>query len=155
VAAGLVAASVWLWFGVAAPARRQRDTARDEFARVRAERERVRARAEVTSRQAEAGRTPEAGAAAARELRRSLLRATEGLSVGAIRISTSGSARGRVAASGRLTVEGPLDALLSVSDRLADPASGVLVRRVTLLEAEPGGAAVQLELEATSVRAGS
>ena len=153
-AAVLVLLAAWLWLGVAAPARRERDAGREEFARLRAERERVRSRAAELERLAAVGRTPESGAAAARTLRRALLLSTEGAPVGAVRIAAGPAERGRVVATGRLSVEGPLEAVLGVADRLADPRSGVLVQRVVLVATSPGGPAVRLDVEGVSVRSG-
>lgn len=156
VAAGLLAVvTAWLWLGVAVPSRRSRDAARDEFARLRAERERVRSLVVDLERRVSAGRTPESGAAAARAMRRALLQATAGAAVGAVRISASPSGRGRFAATGRLSVEGALDAVLGVADRLADPRSGVLLQRAVLAEARAGSPEVRLDVEGVSVGSGS
>jgi hypothetical protein len=155
LAALLLAASAWLWFGVAAPARRGRDAARDEFARLRAERERVRLQVEASSRRATLTLTPEKGAAAARALRRALLAAAEAAPVREVTIAASASARGKRAATGRLSAVGSLEELLVVADRLSDPASGVVIRRCVLSEVEPGGGELRLELEGATVRAGS
>jgi hypothetical protein len=147
----LLAASAWLWFGVAAPARRARDAARDEFARLRAERERLRTQVEAASRRAAVVITPEKGASAARALRRALLRAAEAASVSDVAIAAS-PARGRFAAAGRLSAEGSLESLLAVADRLTDPATGVALRKFVLTAAEPDK--LRLEAEAVSLRAG-
>jgi hypothetical protein len=150
----LLAASAWLWFGVAAPARRERDAARDEFARVRAERELVRTRVEVATRRAAVVLTPENGAAAARSLRRALLQAAEAAPLRQVAIAASPARRGRFAAAGRLSAVGSLEGLLAVADRLADPASGVVLRRFALTEVEPGGD-LRLEVEGAALRVGS
>jgi hypothetical protein len=155
LAALLLATSTWLWFGAAAPARRERDGARDDFARLRAERERVRLEVEASSRRASVALTPEKGAAAARALRRALLAAAEAAPVREVAIAASASPRGRVAATGRLSAVGSLDELLVVADRLSDPASGVVIRRCVLSEAGTGGGALRLEIEGASVGAGS
>lgn len=153
-AAVLVLLAAWLWLGVAAPARRERDAAREEFARLRSQRERVRSRVAELERRAAVGRTPESGAAAARALRRALLQCTEGAPVGAVHIAAGPAGRGRVVATGRLSVEGPLDAVLGVADRLADARSGVLVQRAVLVATRPGGLEVRLDVEGVSVRSG-
>jgi hypothetical protein len=155
LAAALAALSAWLLFGVAAPARRQRDAARAEFTRLRAERESVRAQLAALERRSAAGRTPEAGPAAARTMRLVLLAATEAAGLEAARIATDASGRGRVAASGRLSVDGPLEAVLGVTDRLAHPDSGLIVQGVTLADRGGEGQDVRLELHGVSVRAGS
>jgi hypothetical protein len=152
-AAVLVLLAAWLWLGVAAPARRERDAAREEFASLRSQRERVRSRVAELERRAAVGRTPESGAAA-RELRRALLQCTEGAAVGAVHIAAGPAGRGRVVATGRLSVEGPLDAVLGVADRLADARSGVLVQRAVLVATRPGGLEVRLDVEGVSVRSG-
>jgi hypothetical protein len=150
----LLAASAWLWFGVAAPARRQRDAARGEFARLRAERERVRAQVELAARRAAVTPTPEDGAAAARSLRRALLQAAEAAPVRDVEIAASPARRGRFAATGRLSAVGSLEELLSVADRLTDPGSGVTLRRFVLAEIGAGGD-LRLDLEGVTLRAGS
>lgn len=151
----LLLAGVLLWTGVAVPARRARDEARAEFARLREERERSRSEAAAAERLASAGRTPEAGAAAARALRLALLRATEGLGVGRVAIAASSAEQGAVAATARLSAEGPLEDVLRVSDRLSDPRSGLLLRSVTLSEAGEDRRSVRLDVDAVSLRAGS
>jgi hypothetical protein len=154
VAALCTLAAAWLWFGVASPARRERDVARSEFARLRAERERVRSRVAEVERRAAVGRTPESGAAAARAMRRALLQATEGAAVGSVRIGAAPADRGRVVATGRLSIRGPLEAVLSVADRLADPRSGVLVQRAILVAAGPAAPEVRLDVDGVTVRSG-
>jgi hypothetical protein len=154
VAAFLVAVSALLWLGVAAPARRERDAAREEYARLRAERERVRARLAELERRAGVGRSPESGTAAALALRRALLRATELEGVEDVRIAASAAGRGQVAATGQLSLEGPLETMLAVSDRLAEPGSGVLVRRATLAQLGAEGPQVRLDVEGASARSG-
>jgi hypothetical protein len=148
-AAVLLATALGVHLGVALPARRQRDEARDAFARGREERERLRAQAARLERRAAAGRAPAGDAAAARALRLSLLRATEGLPLGGVRISAE-AVRGPVAARGRLAAEGRQADVLRAAGRLADPSSGVLLGRVGLVET-PGGE-VRLEVEAFSTR---
>jgi hypothetical protein len=155
LAALLLAAGGWLWFGAAAPARRERDAAREEFARLRGERERVRLQIEASSRRATVALTPERGAAAARALRRALLAAAEAAPVREVAIAASASTRGQVAATGRLSAVGSLDELLVVADRLSSPASGVAIRRCVLSEVGPGGGDLRLEVEGVSVGAGS
>jgi hypothetical protein len=71
-----------------------------------------------------------------------------------VRIAASASERGRVAATGRLTVEGQIDAVLSVADRLADPRSGVLVQRAILAESRGDASGVTLEVDGVTVRSG-
>jgi hypothetical protein len=150
----LLACSAWLWFGLAAPARRERDAARDEFARLRVERERVRAEVEAASRRAVVTLAPEDGAAAARSLRRALLQAAEAAPVRDVEIAASPARRGRFAATGRLSAEGSLEELLAVADRLTDPASGVMLRRVVLTEIAAGGD-LRLDLDGVTLRTGS
>ncbi len=148
----LLLAAAGLWFAVGVPARRARDLARAEYARAREERERVRAQAVALERRGTAGRTPEAGAAAARALRASLLRATQGLRVGAVRIAVS-AGQGRLAARGRLGAQGRMADVLSLVERLVGPASGVLVERVELGSSRAEeGSVLRLDLDAIGVR---
>jgi hypothetical protein len=155
VGAALLIAAAGVWLGLAVPAQRERDLARSEYARAREDRERVRAQAVVAERRGAAGRTPQAGAATARALRASLLEATRGLPVGAVRLSAA-SAPGRVAAHGRLSAEGRMADVVSLAERLAGPDSGVLVERVDLAAARGEiGPGVRLDIEVSSVRAGS
>jgi hypothetical protein len=148
-AALLLAAALGLHFGVTLPARRQRDEAREGFARGREERERLRAQAVRLERRAAAGRAPAGDAAAARALRLSLLQAIEGLALGAVRISAEAGRGSAMAARGRLVAEGRQADVLRAAGRLAEPSSGVLLQRVSLVEA---GGEVRLEVEAYSVR---
>jgi hypothetical protein len=148
-AALLVVAALGLHFGATLPARRQRDEARDAFARAREQRERLRAEAVRLERRAAAGRAPAGEAAAARALRLSLLRATEGLPLGGVRIAAT-PGRGSVAARGSLVAAGRQADVLRAAGRLADPSSGVRLERVSLAEAS--GGTVRLELDAFSLR---
>ena len=152
VAAVLAAAAVGVHLGVSVPARRQRDEAREAFARAREERERLRNQAKHLERRAAATvRAPAGEAAAARALRLSLLGATHGLALESIRIGAEAGQRGAVAARGTLAAVGRQADLLRLAGRLALPASGVVVERVRLAESRDGD--LRLELEAFSVRA--
>jgi hypothetical protein len=148
-AALLLLAALGVHLGVAVPARRQRDEAREAFARARAERERLRARAAQHERRAAAGRAPAGEAAAIRALRLSLLKATEGLPLAAVQISTEAGHRGGVAARGRLVAAGRQADLLRAAGRLTEPSAGVRLGHVTLLDVRSG--ALRLEVEAFSV----
>lgn len=150
-AALLLVAALGLHLGVTVPARRQRDEARQEYARAREERERLRVQATRIERREAAGRAPAGDAAAARALRLSLLQASEGLPLRAVRIGTEAGHRGAVAARGRFAAEGRQADLLRAAGRLAEPTSGVLLERVVLLQAH--GGELRLEVEALSVRA--
>lgn len=151
----LLLAAAAVWVGLVAPARRERDLARDAYARAREERERARVRVAALGRQAGRGRTPEAGAAAARSLRAALLGATRGLEVEAITIAAASEAGGRYAARGRLSAEGSSAELLRLCGRLAEAGSGLLVERVDLTAVDhPLGRSVRLELVAASARGG-
>jgi hypothetical protein len=151
VCLGLLLAAVAIHVGVTRPTRRGRDEARDRFAAARAERERLRTDVARLERRASRPLAPEGDAAAARALRLSLLRATEHLPLQAVQISAEPQRRGTVAAHGRLAAEGTQADLLRAADRLADPASGLVLQRVQLL----GGPSREprLEVEALSVRA--
>ena len=150
VAALLLLAALGLHLGVALPARRQRDEARDEFARRREERERLRAQVAGFERRAAAGRAPSGDAAAARALRLTLLQAAEGLPLGAVRIVAEAGHRGTVAARGRLAAEGRQVDLLRAAERLAQPSAGVLLERVGFFQASRGE--LRLEVEAFTVK---
>ncbi|MCU0723806.1 MAG: hypothetical protein MUC63_09375, partial [Planctomycetes bacterium] len=152
VAVVLAAAAVGVHLGMTVPARRQRDEAREAFARAREERERLRAEAKHLERRAAATvRAPSGDAAAARALRLSLLGATHGLAVESLRIGVEAGLRGAAAARGTLAAVGRQADLLRLVERLALPSSGVVVEQVRLAESRDG--AVRLELEAFSVRA--
>jgi hypothetical protein len=154
VAVVLAAAAVGVHLGVTVPARRQRDEAREAFARAREERERLRAEAKHLERRAAATvRAPSGEAAAARALRLALLDATHGLALGSLRIGVEAGQRGAAAARGTLAALGRQADLLRVAERLALPSSGVVVEQVRL--AESRGGALRLELEVFSVRASS
>lgn len=152
VALVLAAAAVGVHLGVTLPARRQRDEAREAFARAREERERLRNEtARLERRSAATVRAPAGGAAAARALRLSLLDATHGLALESIRIGVEAEQRGAAAARGTLAAVGRQANLLRVAGRLALPSSGVVVEQVRLAESRDG--ALRLDLEAFSVRA--
>jgi hypothetical protein len=149
----LLAAAGWL--GLVAPARRERDQARAEYARARQDRERLRTDLAALKRRARVGVAPSDEAAAGRALRLALLRATEGLPVEAVQIAAKGE-HGGVAARGRLSAEGEMAALLRVAERLVDPAAGVRIEHVVLAPAR--GASddtMRLQLDGTIVGAGS
>ncbi len=146
----LAAAAVHL--GVAAPLRRERDAARDDFALARKEREMLRTRASRLARQAAVTvRAPAGDAAAALALRASFLRATEGLALGSLQVGAEAGSRGAAAARGRLVAEGRQADLLRAAGRLAEPSSGVVLERVQIVTSREG--ALRLELEAHTVRA--
>jgi hypothetical protein len=134
------------------PARRARDEARTEFARQRAERERLRAESARLERRAKRPAAPDDDAAAARALRLALLEATRGLAVGEVQLASQPSREGSVAARGKLGGTGSQAELLRVAGRLAEPASGVLLER---LELSLGPRGIRLEADAVSVRGGS
>jgi hypothetical protein len=151
-AAVLLLAAVGVHLGVAVPARRARDEAREAFARAREEREKTRSQVSRLERRASATvRAPSGAAAASRALRLSLLQATRGLALDAVRIGAEAGERRGAAARGRLAAEGRQADLLRAVGRLADPSSGVVLDRMTLAAAREG--AVRLEVEAYSVRA--
>ena len=153
-AAALLVLAGAVYLALVVPARRERDDARQEWARGREERQRLRAqRHGPRAPGGRGGRAPAGDAAAAvRALRRSLLRATDALPVEALQIGASPAERGAVAARGHLVAEGRLADLLRLTTRLTAPSSGLLVERVTL--AETGGR-VRLEVDGFSVRDGS
>jgi hypothetical protein len=151
-AAVLLLAAVGVHLGVAVPAWRERDEARESFARAREERERLRAQASRLGRRAAATvRAPSGDAAASRALRLSLLQATGGLALDSVRIGAEAGQRGVVAARGRLVAEGRQADLLRAAGRLAELSSGVVLDSVRLAAGREG--ALRLEIEAYSVRA--
>ena len=150
-AALLAVAAVGLHVGVAVPFRRSRDESRREWAEAREEREILRSRLSRLERRAAARPAPSGDAAAARAMRQSLLRAAEGLPLAAVRIGVEAGRRGAVAARGRLSAEGAKPDLLRAAERLADPSSGVLLERVTLLPTR--GGELRLEVHGLSLRA--
>jgi hypothetical protein len=150
-AAVLLLVAVGLHLGVTLPARRQRDEARDEFARGREERERLRAQTARLDQRPPAVRAPAGDAAAARALRLSLLRATDGLALRGVQIAAAPGRRGAAAARGRLVAEGSQTDLLRAAGRLAEASSGIQLERMAL--AEVRGTGIQLQIEAYSMRA--
>jgi hypothetical protein len=147
-AAGLVHATLTL------PARRARDEARAAFAHKRAEREQLRAEVARLERRTAAMRAgaPAGDAAAARALRLSLLAATRGTTLADVAIAARPEPRGPAAARGRLAGAGSQAELLRVAERLADPASGVVLERLDFVVLS---GRLRLEALAVSLRAGS
>ena len=92
-AALMLLAALGLHFGVASPARLQRDEAREEFARLREEREGLRVQSARLQRRAASVRAPAGDAEAVRALRLSFLGAVEGLPLRAIRTARRPSCR--------------------------------------------------------------
>ena len=152
-AALILLAALGLHLGLAAPARRQRDEAREEFARLREEREGLRAQAARLQRRAASVRAPSGDAEAVRALRLSFLGAVEGLPLRLVRINAEAGRHGVVAARGRLAAEGRQADLLRAAGRLAEASSGALLENVRLAPAP--GDDLRLEIEAFSVRAPS
>jgi hypothetical protein len=149
----VLAAAAFASLFLALEARRARDRSFAEFRQLRVERERLRAELARLERRPVRGRplAPGEDAAAARALRGALLEATRGLAVGEVQIAAQPEARGGVAARGRIAALGSQAELLRAADRLAQPASGVLLERVELAEAR---GAIRLEASAVSLRAG-
>jgi hypothetical protein len=147
----MLPAALGLHFGLAAPARRQRDEAREEFARLREERERLRAQSARRQRRAASVRAPSGDAEAVRALRLSFLRSVEGLPLRAVRISAEVGRQGVGADRGRLAAEGGQADLLRAAGKLAESSSGVLLENVHLALAP--GDDLRLEIEAFSFRA--
>jgi hypothetical protein len=150
-AALMLLGALGLHFGLAAPARRQRDGAREEFARLREERERLRAGAARLRPLAVSVRAPSGDAEAVRAVRRSFLGAIAGLPLKAVRISAEAGRQGMVTARGSLAAEGRQSDLLRAAGRLAEVSSGVLLETVRL--ARVHGEDLRLEIEASGVGA--
>jgi hypothetical protein len=150
-AALLLLAALGIHLGLAAPARRQRDEAREEFARQREEREGLRAQTARRQRPTASARAPRGDAEAVRALRLSFLEAVEGLPLRAVRISVEAGRRGPVAARGRVSAEGEQVDLLRAAGKLAEASSGVLLENVRFAHAP--GDDLRLEIEAFSLKA--
>jgi len=148
----LLLAAALVHVGLTLPARQARDEARTEFARQRAERERLRAELARLERRAARSVAPDDDAAAARALRLALLEATRGLALGEVQLASQPARQGSVAARGRVGGTGSQAELLRVAGRLAEPASGVLLER---LELALGPHGIRLEADAVSLRGGS
>jgi hypothetical protein len=151
VTLALLALAAGLYFFVARPAQRQAEDARQAFAGARVERERLRVRlAHLDRRMSEDGGAMAAdGATAVRALRRASLEALEGLSISGIEISTSPATQGTIAARGHLTARAGFVEALRLARRLASPSSGLLLSRITLVEA---GDAVRVEADTFILR---
>jgi hypothetical protein len=149
-AALLLLAALGIHLGLGAPARRQRDEAREEFARQREVREGLRAQAARRQRPAASVRAPRGDAEAARALRLSFLGAVEGLPLRAVRVNVEPGRHGLVAARGRVSAEGEQADLLRAAGKLAEASSGVLLDNVRFADA-PGGD-LRLEIEAFSLK---
>ena len=150
-AASLLLAALGLYVGLAAPARRQRDEARAEFARLREEREGLRAQAARLQRQAASMRAPMGDAQAARALRLSFLEAVAGLPLRAVRISAEAGRHGAVAARGLVAAEGGQADLLRAAGKLAEASSSAFLETVRIAHAP--GDSLRLEIVAFSLRA--
>ena len=118
-----------LCLAVTLPALHERDAAYAEFGRAREQREQLRLQLAASESRRAAGRSPQAGAAAVRAVRASLLRASSGLGVADVQIAASG-AGGRRGASGQLSAEGRMAEVVTLADRLTRHDSGVRVERV-------------------------
>jgi hypothetical protein len=151
VAAALFVLAGVVFVGLVLPARRDRSAAREQYAQARAERQRLRVRlANLDRRTSEdQGATAANGAAAVRALRQATLRATEGLPVSGVSLSTSVAPRGAIAARGQVSAEGGFVDALRLTRRLAAPSSGLLLQRVTLGAATAG---VRVEANAFILR---
>ena len=135
------------------PARRERDAAREAYARQRAERERLRSElARLERRSAPAKAAPEGEAAAARALRLSLLEASRGVELVDVQIAAAPERQGAIAARGRLGASGSQAELLRAAGRLAEATSGVRLERLRLTG---GASGHRLEAEAVTLRSGS
>ena len=146
----LVVAAV-VFVSLVLPARRDRTVAQEEYALARAERQRLRVRLADRDRRTseDQGATAADGAAAVRALRHAALRATDGLEMSGVSVSSTASAQGAIAARGRLVAQGGFVDALRLTRRLAAPSSGLLLQRVSLGVA---GGAVRLEAETFILR---
>ena len=146
----LVVAAV-VFVSLVLPARRDRTAAREEYALARAERQRLIVRLADRDRRTseDQGATSADGAAAVRALRHAALRATEGLEVSGVTVSSTARAQGAIAARGQLVAEGGFVDALRLTRRLAAPSSGLLLQRVSLGVA---GGAVRVEADTFILR---
>jgi hypothetical protein len=138
----LVLAGASVFLAVVPPARTTAEIARREHAQVEEQIQGLRVRLADLDRRRN-------GAGAARALRRAVLRALDGLPVTNVEIVTTPSDHGVVAARCRATTRGRLPDLLRVTRRLAAPASGALLERVSLGAVREG---VNLEVQAVTLR---
>jgi hypothetical protein len=147
----LVLAGASVFLAVVPPARTTAEIARREHAQVEEQIQGQRVRlADLDRRRVESRvATARNGAGAARALRRAVLRALDGLPVTNVEIVTTPSDHGVVAARCRATTRGRLPDLLRVTRRLAAPASGALLERVSLGAVREG---VNLEVQAVTLR---
>lgn len=140
----LLAIAAVVFVSLVLPARRDRTAAQEEYALANAERQRLRVRLADRDRRTseDQGATAADGAAAVRALRHAALRATEGLEMSGVTVSSTASAQGAIAARGQLVAEGGFVDALRLTRRLAAPSSGLLLQRVRLGVA---GGAVRVE----------
>jgi len=153
LAAALLLGAAGLWLAVTLPALRERDSAYVEFAQVRQQREQLRSQLAASEARSAALRSPEAGAAAVRAVRASLLRASSGLGVADVQIATSGSG-GRPGASGQLSAEGRMAEVVTLADRLARRDSGVRVEHVHFAASGGGSSRMRVDLDCATGSAG-
>jgi hypothetical protein len=134
----LIAVSVFL--GVVPPARRATSAARGECARVEEQIQALRVRLADLDRNHAEDRVATAadGATAARELRQAVLRALDDATVSDVEIAATPVEHGVVGARCRAAGRGRLPDVLRVTQRLAAPASGALLERVSLGAAGEG-----------------
>lgn len=134
------ASAVWLLIGQSA--RRDRDLSRAAYAKARQERQDLRERLASFERQP---MRPQAGAPGARVVRRALIEAARGLSLGGLRIDASAAAKGAV--RGRLGAAGRTADVLELTDRLTRPEGGLELRRLDLSTVSAEDSSVRLEVE--------
>ncbi len=146
LAAALLLAAAGLWLAITLPALRERDAAYAEFAQARQQREQLRSQLAASEARRAAFRSPEAGAAAVRAVRASLLRASSGLAVADVQIATSGGG-GRPGASGQLSAEGRMAEVVTLADRLARRDSGVRVEHVHFAASGGGASRMRVDLD--------
>ncbi len=143
----LLLAAAGVWLAVTVPAQGERDAARTEYGRAREQKEKLRVELASAERRAVAGMSPQAGAAASRGMRASLLRAIEGLRVEGVQIAP---AERRSGGAGRLSAEGRMAEVALLADRLVSPGSGVLVRSVHFVSASGSSPTVRLDVDCSS-----
>jgi hypothetical protein len=154
-AATLLLVALFLWLGIASPARREIADAQRQFARARENRERVRLRAaEAEHRLAYSDRLAAASPGGAQDpvggLRRVALQALASTALSAAEIEVT-PARPPAAARTRLQARGSFREALRLCEQLTGPESGVAMERVQLTSAT--GSTLRVDLDGFTLQA--
>jgi hypothetical protein len=152
IAAVLLLAAAGLYVGVARPAQKLAGQAADEYRRARDERREIRSRLTQLERRDAARRraarvleAPSAsGEEAVRRVRRSVVHALAGVSVGGTRLSVQ-PGRAPVGARVHLSTEGPFEEILRLCASLARPEAGLILDRVSMHPTAGGATALDVD----------